>query len=335
MADRPNFRQVGREVGGRVFKGTVSDAYHRTSSSSIPSKYELVLGQQSNAKDAFGTAANRFAPNLSKNPGPGAYSIEDKRTSPSTSTEGYGGLISKSSRFKRFQYASEVPGPGAYIQTKLEAPNRLSHMFVVNARDTAVIKSNAPAVGQYEPRQLTSAKVVTSAFISKSNRFKSAALKTSPAPGQYTPNLTLTRASSAALTSVFMPPSNARRHQVNLYDPHNAVQISSIPGPGEYEAPTAFKSIDAQATLNKSIDSSRFGEQLRPKKTNTDVPGPGHYTLSKPQDKVPVSGAVFMSESERFEFKTVKKPPGPAYYKPAVGPRKRSFHLNAGRQWGV
>ncbi len=43
----------------------------------------------------------------------------------------------------------------------------------------------------------------------------------------------------------------------------------------------------------------RFGNALRPRKKNDFTPGPGTYTEQKIDEKIPVSGAVFMSESER------------------------------------
>lgn len=333
MADKLNFRQVGREVSGRVYKGTVTDAYHRTSSASIPSKYELVLSSQGDAKEGFGSAAGRFDKANSRNPGPGCYEHAMPKTSPSSSKRGYGGLISKSSRFKRYQYASDVPGPGSYVQARLEQIAKPSHMFIVNARETDFLRTRAPAVGHYDPKSVDSAKAVTSAFQSNSKRFSTEAKSTVPAPGQYTPSLTMTRANSAAHSSVFKPPSNVKRHQVNLYDPHTRVEENIVPGPGEYDLPSAFKSIDSRVSVAKTADTSRFGDTLRPKKANTDVPGPGHYELIRPEERVPVSGAVFMSESERFEFKTISKPPGPAYYKPTMVPRLKSFHLNANTQW--
>jgi len=316
-----------------VYKGTVTDAYHRISSASIPSKYELVLASQGDAKEGFGTAADRFDKSVSKNPGPGCYEHALPKTSPSSSKKGYGGLISKSSRFKRYQYVSDVPGPGSYVQARLESVNKPSHMFIVNARETGQTNTKAPAVGSYDPKAVDKTKVVTSAFVSKSKRFETENRSTVPAPGQYSPTLKMTRANSASHSSVFKPPSNLKRHQVNMYDPSAKVEENVLPGPGDYELPSAFRSIDSRTSTLKTSDTSRFGEALRPKKANAEAPGPGTYELARVIEKSPVSGAVFMSESERFEFKLINKPPGPAYYKPTLVPKIKSFHLNANRQW--
>lgn len=43
MTDTISFRQVGKEVPGRIYRGPVTDAYNRISHPSIPTKYELVL----------------------------------------------------------------------------------------------------------------------------------------------------------------------------------------------------------------------------------------------------------------------------------------------------
>lgn len=330
MAEITNFRQVGKEAGGRVFKGSITDAYHRTTSTSIPSKFELVLAQ-SNTKEAFGSAAQRFGLSREVAPGPGDYNCSEGRTSPSESKQGYGGLISKSTRFKRFQYISEVPGPGAYVQLTFSQKSKPSHMFVTNQRSSPTRNDKVPGVGHYKPKLPANSKAVTSAFISSSKRFDSG--KAGPSPSTYSPNLGLTRANSTVLKSVFMPPTNSKRHQVNLYDPHRPVNESPIPGPGEYELASVFKSFDGQSSSIKLNESSRFGESLRSKNSSFEVPGPGTYQLLKSQVKVPVSGASFMSESDRIVFCTAKKPPGPAYYKPVVVPKNKSFHLNITRNW--
>jgi hypothetical protein len=46
-----------------------------------------------------------------------------------------------------------------------------------------------------------------------------------------------------------------------------------------------------------------------------------------------VSGAVFISESERSWRKVDSKRPGPAFYKPNILPKKQSYHLNLKRHW--
>ena len=80
-------------------------------------------------------------------------------------------------------------------------------------------------------------------------------------------------------------------------------------------------------------DVDRFGQPLRPKRAKSGVPGPGAYTVSgEKREKLPVSGAVFMSESKRDDS-FLSKAPGPAFYRPVILPKKKSFHLNAERKW--
>mmetsp|Transcript_28645 Transcript_28645/g.50950 ORF Transcript_28645/g.50950 Transcript_28645/m.50950 type:complete len:333 (-) Transcript_28645:261-1259(-) len=331
MAENPNFRQVGREAVGRVYRGTVADAYHRLSSASIPSKYELVLTQQTDVKEGFGTTAQRFDSSLLANPGPGYYNYVEPNASPSTSKQGYGALVSKSTRFKRFQFSNQVPGPGAYVQKKLASINKPSPMFIKKKQPAS--KPKAPAVGHYEPRLPTYTKAVTSSFISSSKRFEPEINKTNPSPGQYSPDVSLTRVNSAMLTSVFKPTGIVKKLQVNLYDPHLPIQENPVPGPGEYDLPSIFKSLDSSSSGLKLSDSNRFGESLNSKKVHSTSPGPGQYQLSKSVKKAAVSGSAFMSESLRFQLKPSSKPPGPAYYNPNYYSKNKSFLLNISGSW--
>ena len=62
-------------------------------------------------------------------------------------------------------------------------------------------------------------------------------------------------------------------------------------------------------------ESDRFGKYGPPKDLKADQPGPGAYDAKiKEAAKLPVSGAVFMSEAERAYLKPEGKPPGPAFY---------------------
>jgi hypothetical protein len=82
-----------------------------------------------------------------------------------------------------------------------------------------------------------------------------------------------------------------------------------------------------------ATDTDRFGGNINPKVAKRR-PAPGDYEYSFREDeKYPVSGAVFMSETERKMINAIKKPPGPAYYNLKAKAKKKSFHLNTNKTW--
>jgi Sperm-tail PG-rich repeat len=324
--ENSSFRQAGKEIFGKVYKGSVVDAYNRLTQPSIPTKNEESL-KASNKKEGFGSSANRFIDKKIKLPGPGQYS-DSVFENPSLSKKGFGGLTNSAPRFKKFQYVNSVPGPGSY-----ENKPSTSQGFTISLGKVSSLKDHPvyPAPGQYDPLFPSSNKQTTSMFKSKSRRLE-VPDKVSPAPWQYNPSYSLTRSTSTALSSAFKMPANARRHQINLYDPHASIPVGVTPGPGEYY--TSLKNDQPRpSSMFASTEKDRFGQPVKPRVTEV-MPGPGHYAKPDAISKVPVSGAVFMSESERKCFTTEKKPPGPAFYKPMLQPKKKSFHLKPNNIWG-
>ena len=342
--DTSSFRQAGKEVFGKLCKGSVVDAYNRLTQPSIPTKSESLLKSESK-KEGFGTSSTRFIATASKLPGPGAYN-DLASDNPSLSKKGYGGLTNSAPRFKRYQYVNANPGPGSYNQNQnLHSGSSTTSGFTIVSNKTKSLKKvqEMPAPGQYDPVQQFSTKELTSVFKSNSKRLE-VNCKESPAPWQYTPSYSLTRSSSAALTSVFKMPVNAKRYQGNLYDPHAPTVKVITPGPGEYnvEPSEAVKStaIGSKDRFDAARPSSmfanngkdRFGKSKLPKVVNS-FPAPGDYEPEYREGKVGVSGAVFMSESERGWIRSASKPPGPAFYKPVLQQKKKSFHLKPSNKW--
>lgn len=67
-----------------------------------------------------------------------------------------------------------------------------------------------------------------------------------------------------------------------------------------------------------------------------DPPGPGTYEVVRDlelKEKALVSGAVFLSESERQPFGKMKKTVAPNKYNPSKLPTKISFHFNPESKW--
>ena len=68
-------------------------------------------------------------------------------------------------------------------------------------------------------------------------------------------------------------------------------------------------------------------------KPEESTPAPGSYEVgSKEREREMVSGAVFRSDTERLRGQHVQRP-GPAFYRPSVLPKRRSFLLNLHQKW--
>lgn len=324
--DNSSFRQAGKEVYGKLCKGSVFDAYNRFTQPSIPAKSEVLLKSESK-KEGFGSSATRFIPKNSKLPGPGAYS-ESLPENPSLSKKGFGGLTNSAPRFKRFQYVSQNPGPGSYEQNN-STPAQGFRITLGKTRSLKKVQE-MPAPGQYEVVTSFSTKESTSMFKSTSKRLD-VPFKESPAPWQYTPNYTLTRNSSSALTSVFKMPTMAKRYESSLIEQKNPPIPTTTPGPGDYNIESTNENIRPSSMFAKS-NKDRFGKSVNPKVTFAS-PAPGDYETDKKIVKGGVTGAVFMAESERKWLVNEKKNPGPAFYKPMYQPKKKSFHLKPNNKW--
>jgi hypothetical protein len=324
-----NFRQAGKEYAGKIYKGPMVDAFNRLTQSSIPTKSEQILSAVER-KGGFGSSTDRFStmeePEVP--PGPGQYKSSTAGESPSLSRKGYGGLISKSPRFKRFQYNTPVPGPGSYTYSDLSTQG-VSSVFQ-KPIGRLPKQDEMPAPGSYDVSQNASNVTVSSPFKSKSKRYREYA-STSPPPWQY--NIQTAFLTSDKPSAAFKMPVRARRYPINLYDPHAPVPNEITPGPADYQSSFLPPINQKGSSQFMKSDIDRFGAPVKEKKTKDMTPGPGAYYLETIQEKVQVSGSVFMSESNRGIIKEPLKQPGPAFYRPVPVPKKKSFHLNANKVW--
>eukprot|EP00873_Tetraselmis_striata_P024538 jgi/Tetstr1/444802/TSEL_032650.t1 len=90
-------------------------------------------------------------------------------------------------------------------------------------------------------------------------------------------------------------------------------------------------------------ETDRFGQPFVPKVARPQVPGPGNYDgVSAPLfgerpygSHLPTPASAFTSTTDRAPAMGPGRAavPGPAYYKPASQPKKRTFHLNTRQQW--
>lgn len=333
MDDRLSFRQVGKDKSGKLYKGPILDGYNRISQPSIPSKYELVLAKPTDTKEGFGHRSSRFDTSVSHNPGPGHYTEELKTESPSFSHKGFlAGFVSDSKRFNAKQFKTAAPGPGAYTYVKPHSAQNPSASFVPAQHSSPIKPMPVPGPGAYEPKVPHPKPPVATTLQSKTKRADNVFTSDAPSPWHYHPDDHMIRSSSQELTRAFKQPLHARRFQVNLYDPHSQVAQEPTPGPGHYLDQSSLDTHPVNASFPRP-DVDRFGQPLRPKKTRNAVPGPGAYDLSRERkERLPVSGAAFMSESKRDGHGTAKAP-GPAFYRPTTVSKKKSFLLNAERKW--
>ena len=323
-----NFRQVGKEYSGKVYKGPMVDAFNRLTQSSIPTKSEQVLSAIER-KGGFGSSTDRFTLVTEiEAPGPGQYVNPAVSESPSLSRKGYGGLISKSPRFKKYQYNTPVPGPGTYTGVK-DQGNGIHSVFCKPV-GRAPVKPDQPAPGDYEVQAISKNVNITSPFKSKSKR-QYGSMSASPSPWQY--NISSTFSADKHPSAAFKMPVRARRCPINLYDPHASVPTEVSPGPGDYYNTSLPPITHRPSPAFIRTDVDRFGGTSKERRNKDITPGPGAYYMYSVSEKNPVSGAVFMSESNRSVIKNPQKLPGPAFYQPVPVPKKKSFHLNSNKMW--
>lgn len=325
MAEKVSLRQVGKEIGGKLHKGPIIDAYNRLSQPSIPTKIEQILTIPTSS-EGFNISSQRFTSSTARLPGPGDYNLHTA-SNPSLSNKSY--LMTHSSRFKKHQYATPVPGPGSYNpKSKRKAVTAIiSNKGKERTASFPMGNKSIPSPGYYEPKPPLSTRETTSMFKSTSKRMPSTPGGELPAPWQY--NMPKQK-TSGKLTSAFVIPSTRKREQINLYDPHaKPLQVTS-PGPGDYSIDVTKK--DRPSSMFLSHDVDRFGKPIRTRKRDIR-PGPGEYSLDKENSKSLVTGAAFASESKRGWIKTDKKPPGPAFYNPMAVPKRKSFNFKTRNIW--
>ena len=332
MNDRVSFRQVGKEKPGKVYKGVIIDAYNRSNQPTIPAKYEQVLAKQELRKDGFGRRAQRFILEATEPcPGPGQYQASES-PSPSFSKKGFlSGFVSKLSRFRKREFATFVPGPGAYSPVHMRTMSNPSPSISPLKAPSNLSKYSTPAPGTYDIEQAWKPKDLITTFKSREERLMSVTLSPAPPPSHYSPNFASVWPAKG-LTSPFKLPLNPRRFKVNMYDPHALIEEESVPGPGHYSLSSSFDKGAASGSFqHQGLD--RFGNPIRLLRPRDSLPGPGAYNLPpKPLGKAPIQGSFFMSESDRAAL-ALGPNPGPAFYKPDKGNKKKSFHLNLERRW--
>lgn len=79
-------------------------------------------------------------------------------------------------------------------------------------------------------------------------------------------------------------------------------------------------------------NSDRFGKPILPRRPRELVPGPGEYQVVRPNDKLLVTSGGYVSQAPIEGVKPTGIP-GPAFYNPAIEPKKISFLFNAAEKW--
>lgn len=359
-ASKTSYRQAGRDMGGKIVKGFIQDPTVKSTTSSIPYKFETIIYRNENPK-GFGTTAQRFSTHEDQAPGPGSYSndvIEVVRglSAPSFSKKGYGNGFASSAVRKLYDGPLKGgPGPGAYSIkdkpfqfTKLDTT---TSSFVSGKTEASSVKhkKDTPGPGYYNPDKIhyATARDLHSVFGSKSQRLDSKVQETPP-PGNY--ELTRTMLIQKPYkhffgNASFMPPTRKRvseKEHVNELLGKKPENFKLTPGPGAYFSDKVDPRVAYQKSLNdKKVYSAfaetnldRFGAVIHPIADKPALPGPGAYNVVKPEvEKAIVSGSVFMSESMRQPFGKISGHLGPTNYNPQILPKKKSYHLNVKRQW--
>jgi hypothetical protein len=148
------------------------------------------------------------------------------------------------------------------------------------------------------------------------------------------------------ITSSFRPPATKKIVPVNLYNPHSEVEDEKrkpVPGPGTYAVPSQFFDPESQADVDKVLpnvggkvyvdnNQDRFGRPILPRKPRELVPGPGEYQIERPNEVPMLTKGGYVSQMPLEGLKP-NGIPGPAFYNPAIEPKKISFLFNAAEKW--
>lgn len=355
-----NFRQAGRIQGGKIAKGPLQDPINKTTTASIPYKFETILYKNTNPK-GFGASSQRVNRNEDLGPGPGSYDYEHAQSRSNTasmSKKGYGnGFVSQATRLLYRGYINTGPGPGAY--NFVAKPFQVTHIVHDNKKDSSeeLIKSKAlqtdlPGPGYYNsdvPQGVPRRHNPNSVFKSGTGRYNTAT-NLNPPPGSYEIDRSLSEKKPFKHflgSANFMLPAKKKmskeaedKQAVNTLLGKDDVLINGL-GPGQYfrtdkedELVLFNQKVQDKNNHNFMIgNTTRFGEVIQRKVKRVENPGPGTYIpVGVTEDKTLVSGAVFMSETARRPFRDVKNFVGPMKYNPELLPKK-SYHLNINKIW--
>lgn len=359
--EKANYRQVGREVTGKIARGFVSNPIAKQTSSSIPYKFETVLYKNNNPR-GFGSCVTRFSNIDDLAPGPGSYDGNRSFTldnNPSKSKKGYGnGFVSTTNRLSTGVYCNTGPGPGSYSikEKKRNFPHvtpsntAFNRSMSTDTRSTNNESIDIPGPGQYDPdvsyiSQVSNPKDVSSAFKAKGKADN--VIKTdAPPPGYYDVDRSLLLKKhylEPPHSSYFMKPTK----RIMSEEQAKKSLLNQLLDKDESETQTdvSFQREQDIALFNQKINNknnavfmlnnmTRFGEIVSKKAKKIEMPGPGAYVkIESETEKQLVSGAVFMSEVPRKAFSSKNRnliPP--TRYNPETI-NKKSYHLNMNKLW--
>ncbi|CCW68904.1 unnamed protein product [Phytomonas sp. Hart1] len=260
-----------------------------------PGSYNIDYKISSNTAYApFGMTSERspLGFNDVKTPGPGAYDI-----SPSLVPHKNGlascPFLSTSVRFP-FLGENGQPGPGAYELTdKWPTKKRCrGYKFPIGREDCGsplevdVDSRGCEVFDLPQPRKAAPGIVNFDRYSCRDNSQQSS----TPGPGSYEPNSKIHTLYDFKPSSMFA--STTARSQV---------PIAKVPGPGTYEIKSAF-------AYSKPIEHFGYTGPRFPRSTNSETPGPGHYTAEiAPRRPRPLNASQafpFSSTADRFTDKT-------------------------------
>jgi len=360
--NKVNFRQAGRIQAGKLAKGPLQDAVNKTTTASIPYKFETILYKNTNPK-GFGASSQRVLRSEDIAPGPGSYDFEASKLRSNTasfSKKGYGnGFVSQANRMLYRGYINSGPGPGAY--SFVAKPFQVTHIVHEQKKDSSEellksksLQTDVPGPGYYNADTAKGQgrlPMANSVFKSGTGRYNMTA-NSNPPPGTYEIDRALSEKKPFKHfmgSSNFMLPSKKKVSKItedkqnvdHLLGKEEEVDKNGL-GPGQYfkadkedELVLFNQKIQDKNNFNFLItNNTRFGDVIQRKVKRVENPGPGTYipVAVGSEEKTLVSGAVFMSETARRPFKDVRNFVGPTKYNPELLPKK-SYHLNINKMW--
>ncbi|XP_031563279.1 O(6)-methylguanine-induced apoptosis 2-like [Actinia tenebrosa] len=346
MADSVRLEQTPkRPVGGGLNTGRIHKGHGKTAaSSSIPSKYQTIVTDNSEKK-GFLSRSRRFnEDSLTYNPGPGRYDQLTKTESEATSfsKRGTGCFASKTKRFARRRIQGESgPGPGTYAISGFRENNfnrsgatSVFHLPIAVKRNEDK-KNSLPAPNHYKIGQQTG-RVTHDNNVSASAAFKSGSTRSvnpkstsGPSPFSYKINEKLVSDAPKTVTAPFKSTVERKMMQSPV----------AFPGPGAYQPfdhdQHRQSNKPKRGFLNKHYLC--ISAPAIPLPSPDPMPGPGHYNVVDYQGppKHFMSSSVFVSSTSRWTgdaLNTEEEFPGPATYRPQNA-AKQSFHYNYNSRW--
>lgn len=328
---------------GKLFKGTINNAFLKTTLGSIPSKNEKIIIRNIIPK--------RYKQGF---PGPGSYRTEDKfKNIKEHKIKGYGnGFLSSSTRFEEEKYYKNFfsPGPGEYSPQE----ERKKKSFNTTSGETIKLKQkiNFPGPGSYfndngnqDDFLNTKMSHGSSVFMSSTLRggsFNNLVSEANPGPGDYFDNFYVNvkqYGNKEELSPFFRNPIEKRISKEKIFNIDNGDYMN-------YKYKLINKKGEIKTIWGSQVESDKLFSKKRQNrlKKNRDI----NFCIGEPIQNKKYVKKMSKDESLDKKEKNIKteafylacprwkmqslppdyKVPGPAYYFPEIEMGKKKFNQN-------